>query len=243
MGVQTNMTNRAYRMLETFGADQSITAEEFNAYKYDLAYSTHSLVAARVRELIALDAMGDADMTAAQQVLAAWDLRTNIDSRQAALAVLTIAPIERAIDDGETSPDLREAFKRTIASLKAHFGRIDPRWGEVNRLRRGGLDIAVDGGPDILRAVYGTPQADGTLTGVAGDTLIMFVEWDRMGNLSSRSIHQFGEATLDANSPHYADQAPLFASMKTKPVLFTRAELEGHVKRDYRPGRASPLRP
>jgi penicillin amidase/acyl-homoserine-lactone acylase len=240
MGVQTNMTNRAYRVLETFGADASITAEEFDAYKHDLFYSPRSVMAARVRELIALDAMGDADMTAAQQVLAAWDLRTHVDSRQAALAVLTIAPIVRAIDDGETPPDLRAAFKQTIASLQVHFGRIDPLWGEVNRLRRGELDIAVDGGPDILRAVYGRPQADGTLTGAAGDTLIMFVEWDRAETLSSRSIHQFGAATLDANSPHYADQAKLFASMKTKPVLFTRAELDGHVKRDYRPGRSVP---
>jgi penicillin amidase/acyl-homoserine-lactone acylase len=68
----------------------------------------------------------------------------------------------------------------------------------------------------------------------------MFVEWDRTGRLSSRSIHQFGAATLDARSPHYADQALLFASMKTKPVLFTRAELDGHVKQDYRPGRSAP---
>jgi penicillin amidase/acyl-homoserine-lactone acylase len=240
MGVQTNMTNRALRVLETYGADASITAGEFDAYKYDLTYSPRSVVAARVRELIALDAAGDADMAAAQELLAAWDLRTNADNRQAALAVLTIAPIVQALDDGETAPDLRAALTRTIASLKTHFGRIDPKWGEVNRLRRGGLDVALDGGPDLLRAVYGTQQADGTLTGAAGDTLIMFVEWDRTGRLSSRSIHQFGAATLDARSPHYADQALLFASMKTKPVLFTRAELDGHVKQDYRPGRSAP---
>jgi penicillin amidase/acyl-homoserine-lactone acylase len=239
MGVQTNMTNRAYRALETFGADTSITAAEFDAYKYDLAYSPRSVMAASVRKLITLDAMGDADLAAAQQVLAAWDLRTNVDSRQAALAVLTIAPIVREIDAGETPPDLRAAFQQTIALLKTHFGRIDPRWGEVNRLRRGEIDLAVDGGPDILRAVYGKAQADGTLSGVAGDTLIMFVEWDSGGKLSSRSVHQFGEATLDADSPHYADQAPLFVSMKTKPVRFTRAELDGHVERDYRPGRSA----
>ena len=71
---------------------------------------------------------------------------------------------------------------------------------------------------------------------VGGDTYIMFVSWDRDGKLSSRSIHQFGSATLDESSPHFADQTPLFAAMKTKPVLFTEAQLQGHVKRDYRPG-------
>jgi len=54
----------------------------------------------------------------------------------------------------------------------------------------------------------------------------------------SRSIHQFGAATLDATSPHYADQSAMFVAHRTKPVLFTEAELNGHVERDYRPGGA-----
>ncbi len=66
----------------------------------------------------------------------------------------------------------------------------------------------------------------------------MFVQWDKEGRLSSRSVHQFGSATLDAASPHYADQTPLFVAMKTKPVLFTREQLAGHVEADYVPGQA-----
>ena len=79
-------------------------------------------------------------------------------------------------------------------------------------------------------------EEDGTLTARAGDTLIMFVEWDRAGKLRSESAHPFGSATMDATSPHYQDQAPLFVAMETKPVRFTRAEREGHMKESYRPG-------
>jgi acyl-homoserine-lactone acylase len=60
----------------------------------------------------------------------------------------------------------------------------------------------------------------------------MFVRWDAAGVVHSDSIHQFGSATLDAASPHYADQTPLFATMRTKPVLFTEDDLRGHVKED-----------
>jgi len=74
------------------------------------------------------------------------------------------------------------------------------------------------------------------LTGAAGDTFIMFVTWDKKGTLTSESIHQFGSATLDQNSTHYADQTPLFVAMKTKPVLFTLTELSGHIESDYQPG-------
>jgi len=77
---------------------------------------------------------------------------------------------------------------------------------------------------------------DGTLTATGGDTFIMFVTWDRQGKLSSDSIHQFGSATLDQNSPHYDDQTPLFVAMKTKPVLFTQAQLAEHIEVAYRPG-------
>ena len=137
-------------------------------------------------------------------------------------------------DDWSLTPGT--SLRRAIASLQTHFGRIDPEWGQVNRFRRGKLDLAIDGGPDTYRAVYGEPQTDGTLTAVDGDTLIMFVTWDRNGRLSSESVHQFGSATLDPRSPHYADQSPLFVAMKTKPVLFTWNELKDHIEADYRPG-------
>jgi penicillin amidase/acyl-homoserine-lactone acylase len=146
-------------------------------------------------------------------------------------------PIGRALEQGEPTPQLRPALDAAIAHLRKHFGRLDPEWGQVNRLRRGKVDLPIAGGPDVFRAVYGKKQDDGTLTAAGGDTFIMFVTWDKAGKLSSRSIHQFGSATLDSASPHYADQAPLFAKMQTKPVLFNRADLKGQIERRYRPGR------
>jgi penicillin amidase/acyl-homoserine-lactone acylase len=231
MGLQTNMTNRAYRALETYGADSSITAAEFEAYKYDLAYSGRSDLAKGIALLLSLPAGDDADLAAAQALMKDWDRRTNRESRAAPLAVLTVLKLVEA----PGTPPLA-ALKATMADLKARFGRIDPQWGEVNRIRRGTVDLPIDGGPDVFRAVYGRPDPDGRLRALAGDTFVMFVTWDRAGQLSSKSIHQFGSATLDAGSPHYADQTPLFAAMKTKPVLFTEAELKGHIVRDYRPG-------
>lgn len=230
MGVQTNMTNRAYRVLETYGRDGAISQASFEAYKYDLAYSTRSDVAHGIQALLALDPKGDADLAAAQALLKGWDLRTDVKSRQAALAVLTLTRIGQSPGGSPIA-----AVKAAMADLKTHFGRIDPEWGEVNRIRRGKVDLAIDGGPDIYRAVYGRPDPDGRLHALAGDTFIMFVTWDRAGRLSSKSIHQFGSATLDTTSPHYADQTPLFAAMKTKPVWFTESQLKGHVARDYRP--------
>jgi len=234
MGIQTNMTNRAYRAEETFGADPAITADAFRTYKFDIAYSARSDIAREIAEVIKIDPGADKDLAAAQALLKTWDRRTDVASRAAALGVLMGTKAEH--EDGRADIAPIEALREAIANLKRHFGRIDPEWGQLNRIRRGTLDLSIDGGPDTYRAVYGAPQKDGTLTADAGDTFIMFVAWDKTGALSSQSIHQFGSATLDPNSPHYADQTPLFVAMKTKPVLFTESELKGAVEEDYRPG-------
>jgi acyl-homoserine-lactone acylase len=234
MGIQSDMTNRAYRAEEMFGTDAAITDEAFRAYKFDLAYSDRSDIAREIAEVVQVDPGSDIDLSAAQVLLKGWDRRTNIGSRAAALAVLMRA--EAAHSDSHSDVPTIDALRHAIKTLKTHFGRIDPEWGQVNRMRRGNLDVPIDGGPDIYRAVYGVAQNDGTLTASAGDTLIMFVTWDKTGALSSDSINQFGSATLDSRSPHYADQTPLFVAMKTKPVLFTQSQLAGNVEADYHPG-------
>ena len=230
MGLQTDMTNRAMRLEETWGADSSVTAGEFEAYKFDVAYSERSQPVQVVATLLKLDPGQDAGLKAAQAVLAGWDRRADQANRGTALAVLTAWKV--AVD--KMQPEA--ALRATMAELMLHFGRFDPAWGEVNRLRRGGVDLPIDGGPDTLRAIYGEAGPDGRLTAMAGDTFIMIVQWDSRGRLSSRSIHQFGSATLDERSRHYADQAPLFARKQFKPVLFWETDLAGHVREDYRPG-------
>ena len=57
----------------------------------------------------------------------------------------------------DTHPDVApiDALRHAISTLKTHFGRIDPEWGQLNRIRRGALDLPIDGGPDVYRAVYG----------------------------------------------------------------------------------------
>ena len=239
LGIQTNMTNRAWRAFENFGGDSHITDESFRRYKFDLTYSEQSKEMGIVRTLLALDPGGDADLIAAQALLRGWDRRMDVHNRAAALVSLVTLPILAADTDssgpGESPAALKARLKTAIDSLKSHFGRLDPEWGQLNHIRRGKVDLPIDGGADTYRSVWGRPQPDGTLTAVAGDTFIMFVTWDRNGVLASDSIHQFGSATLDATSPHYADQTPLFVAMKTNPVLFTEAQLAGHVKRDYRP--------
>jgi penicillin amidase/acyl-homoserine-lactone acylase len=225
-----DMTNRAWRALELFGPDKAISAQAFDDDKYDVAYSVHSDEVAWVKEVLAIDPKGDADLIAAQAALRSWNGKADLKSR--GMGLVALMWLQRRMHRDWTPLQMLQA---SIPILKKGFGRVDPEWGEVNRIRRGRLDIPVDGGPDTFRALYASPDADGRLHGVNGDSYVMFMDWDRQGRLTDRSVHQFGSATQDPASPHYADQSPLFAAHQTKPVLFTEADLKGQIERDYSP--------
>jgi acyl-homoserine-lactone acylase len=246
LGIETHMNNRAYRLRRLLDADNSISREEFRQIKYDLHYDEDLPGMQKYRRFLAsglnsagLDSAGlnsaDTDLKQAFALLESWDGSTRRDSRAAALALLTLEPLLdfRHKDD---EADLTVSLRKASDHLLTHFGRIDPEFGEVNRLQRGDLEWPLDGGPDILRAVYGAPDPEhGTLINQAGDSYIMFVEWDPQGRVHSSSVHSFGSATLDASSKHYADQSPLFAAMREKPMYLELEELLQHSSRDYTP--------
>jgi len=227
-GIEFRMTNRAVRALELFGSDESITEEEFYEYKYDMSYSKESYAGDVIQRILAAPPSDDPVVREAVEVLRKWDLRTNTENPNAAIGALTIS------FKGAEGPDLMETFADIAHKLKKAHGRVDVPWGEVNRLRRGKVDLALGGGPDIVRAVGGK-FADGRVTGAKGDSYVLFVTWDE-NSVVARSIVPYGTATLDENSPHYADQAPLFAELGTKPVWFNEADIRANLESEYRPG-------
>lgn len=235
-GIETHMTNRALRAMALFGSDDAITWEEFLAYKYDMAYASTSRMGQLVEYVLNASMPADSLTQVAVRYLSEWDLQTNPENPYAALPMLAfraqLTNFTTALDTTNLLPALRDAAQH----LLDHFGRLNVPWGEINRLRRGDVDLPVGGGPDILHAIYGDLQADGRLAGRAGDSYILMVAWDDEGRVRSESIHPFGSATLDATSPHYADQAPPFAERRLKPVWMDEADIRANLERAYRPG-------
>jgi penicillin amidase/acyl-homoserine-lactone acylase len=235
-GIETWLTNRALRALELLGRDNAITREAFERVKFDTRYSARSSVARRLRAL--LDGPPPADPLARQglELLRRWDLATDDQNPAAALALLTLQPKHDDRLPPVSRDELVVGLERAARRLQETFGRLDVPFGATHRLRRGAVDLPVGGGPDTLHAVYAREADDGRQVGWAGDSYVLLVEWDRDGQVHARSIHQYGSATLDGRSPHYADQAPLFVRRELKPVWRTESEVRAHLEREYRPG-------
>jgi penicillin amidase/acyl-homoserine-lactone acylase len=239
MGIQTNMTNRALRIESLFAENQSISREDLHAYKYDNHYAKGSVVDQVIKRLLSLSFEDGSDQQAGQNLLQNWDLGTDKDNKAAALGVLTSSPFVMAIMRDQPEPDLLTVFQNALTQLQRHYGRLDPSWGEVNRLVRDDKSWPLSGAPDVLRAVYGEfDEEAGYQRATAGDSYIMFVEWTPEGKVSSRSIHNFGSATKDETSIHYADQAPIFAAEKDRKLPLDMDSLMTEKTSDKRIGRA-----
>jgi acyl-homoserine-lactone acylase len=237
-GFPTRMTNRADRGLELFAELGPISEQEFYAIKHDKSFSANSRSMRFINKLIALD-LGTAKplYQDAQQVIAQWDRNTNIENRGAALSSCVIGSEWLAEQKGLPEPDAMAELIRCADLLITKTGRLDPLWGDVSRHVRGKLNLPVGGGPDTLRAIYGLRMKDdGFLTNVAGDGLYYLLSWDADGEQKIRGIHQYGAATLDETSPHYADQAQDYVDEVLHDPLFNAAIRADKIERRYRPG-------
>ncbi|MEQ9504970.1 MAG: acylase [Hyphomonas sp.] len=238
MGLQTNQSNRSLRVIQLTGDNDPIGEERLLAIKFDNKYAQGSEADEVVKAVLAIDWSAEPEMAEAAALLASWDYDTDAASRTAALGSLTTS---RAITEkytGLKAPAPDTAFRDAVAWLKLHHGRIDPEWGEVNRLVRGSVNLPISGGPDTLRAVYPKEiRDDGQLHMSAGDTWIALVEWDADGRQTARVVSPYGSATLDEASPHYADQALLFVEEDWRTALLTKAEVAADAERTYRPGK------
>jgi penicillin amidase/acyl-homoserine-lactone acylase len=130
-------------------------------------------------------------------------------------------------------------LKGFASRLLERFGRLDPTWGEVMRLRRGTLDLALNGGPDALRDIEFTARLgnDGTVFAIGGDALTVLSTWNRNGVWQVESVVPYGSSAVDGTR-HSSDQAPLFADGKLKSVPLTTEALMAETTQIERPGKA-----
>ena len=237
-GWPTRMTNRADRGLELLAELSPISEQEFYDIKHDKSFSTQSRSMAFLNQASTLDFSAQPQKYQdAQQLIANWDRNTNIENRGAAMSTCVIGSEWIAEQKGKPEPDIREELIRCTDLLLSKVGRLDPLWGDVSRHVRGDLNLPVGGGPDTLRAIYGLGmEEDGFLTNVAGDGLYYLLSWDAEGNQKVRGIHQYGAATLDKSSPHYADQAQDYVDEVLHDPLFDDELRADKTIRRYRPG-------
>ncbi|MGE0742170.1 MAG: penicillin acylase family protein [Hyphomonadaceae bacterium] len=217
--IETYITNRGYRAVETLSPLRRISDADLLAAKFDVTASERSRQVEAINRILAAN---DPDLVEIQAALRAWDRRSDAANTGAALANIMFFPIYTARRIGAPEPDPIDTARAAAAYLRTHFGRLDPAWGEVLRLRRGDVDLPLDGAPDTLRAIRWVEEPDGRLNADFGDGLMIVMDWAPDGALSTRIISQWGASEHD-DSPHYSDQSAMFARHEWRSIEINAA--------------------
>jgi acyl-homoserine-lactone acylase len=195
--------------------------------------------------------------------LRAWDLRYSLASTTTSLAIYwaqdlwtTYQPAAKAkevqvldyIQAAITPLQRLEALERAVARLTTDFGNWQTPWGEINRFQRLSGDVVQpfdDSKPSLpvpfasanwgSLAAYGMSSRQKTkhIYGERGNSFVAAVEFGP--HIKARSILAGGESG-DPASPHFYDQAAMYARGEFKDVLFYKADVEKNLERRYHPG-------
>jgi acyl-homoserine-lactone acylase len=134
------------------------------------------------------------------------------------------------------APRAADAFAWAVAETERRHGAWDVAWGDVHRVRRGSVDVPVGGCSGMLgcfRVLSFRDVEDGKREVIGGDGWVLAVEFT--DPVRAYSVLAYGQSNR-ADSPHFSDQAELFARNQMKRVAFTEAEIERQLIRRYRPG-------
>jgi acyl-homoserine-lactone acylase len=128
------------------------------------------------------------------------------------------------------------ALRMAMEDLAAEGIAPDARWGDVHRVVRGSVDEPVSGCEGELgcfRTLSFAVLADGRRAVNRGDGWVFAVEFG--SEPRGYSILAYGQSSLE-ESPHYDDQAAMFARDEMKPMLWNDEQIQRAVLRRYRPG-------
>ncbi len=140
-------------------------------------------------------------------------------------------------------------FQLTLDQLVEDFGDWNVPWGEVNRFQRlsGDLDASFDDSkPSIpvglTTARWGHLAAYGMrgqhnvkkIYGTRGNSFVAAIEFGE--KVRAKTILAGGQSS-DPNSPHFNDQAEMYANGEFKEVAFYRQDVESRAEETYQPGK------
>jgi acyl-homoserine lactone acylase PvdQ len=197
-------------------------------------------------------------------LLRTWDLRWSATSAATSLAVFWGEEVGRRVaaeartagqspDDyaatRATPEELLKALAAATDRLAADFGSWRTPWGAINRYQRLTGDIVQafsDAKPSIpvgftsarwgSLASFGARTYPGTkrMYGTSGNSFVAVVEFgDRV---RARAVTAGGQSG-DPSSAHFNDQALRYSTGDLREVYFYRSQLDGHIERQYHPGR------
>ncbi len=211
----------------------------------EVFFSNRNLTGELVRDpLVAACRGGGADLAAACDVLAAWDLRADAASRGAVLfrevwrrlgsGAAFATPFSK--DDPLGTPsglatdrvDVPAAIRAAVQDLQGKGIALDVPLGELQYEVRGEERLPMSGCPDTegcFNILTTRRNEQGVYEPYTGSSFVMAAELTDDGP-RGQAILRYSQSE-NPSSAHYADQTRLYAQERWLPLRFTEREIKG----------------
>ncbi len=238
-------TNRGFRSREILESLSHVNYETVKKLKYDHQFPD-SMVFLKNYPIMELFRMRPQDHPDVADVITKfnnWNFRGDSTDMNAAVIVTTFYELYHdntySVEDIRENDSIRQVFflknlRAAKERLVKHFGSIDIPLGKVQVLSRGGVDLAINGGPDAIRAVYSQKRDDGKLPMFVGDGLVQIVKFTKNGP-EIETISPYG-ASNKPNGKHYTTQMKMFVAEQMKPMSLNKDEVYRNASEVYHPG-------
>lgn len=196
-------------------------------------------------------------------LLQKWDKKSGLNSVETTLAIFWAQNLRKSALDApdrngmniyeymakKAPPQMHlSALKKAVETLHTDFGSLKVPFGKVNRFQRINGDITQtfddhkpSTGVGFASSRWGSLPSFAAqkyphtkaMYGKGGNSFVAFVEFGE--KIRAKSITA-GGLNSNPNSPHFNDQAEMYANGEFKDVHFYREDVENNAKSVYRPG-------
>jgi acyl-homoserine-lactone acylase len=238
MGFETYDNNRSTRLKTLIDQYDKLDYTDFKVIKYDREYPRpYHFNWMNIDYLDKLKPEDHPEVKNLIQRLHKWDRKADANSLGAGtFAILydQLRPFYRQLPSPKIFPPstLIKALKNTKDYMIKHFGTLEVRLGDYQKLVRG-KEIPIFGLPDVITAMAAQPYKDGKVKVVSGESYIELVRFTDKGP-EIESIISYGSSD-HKDSPHYNDQMELYAQFKTKKMTLDKETVRANAKRIYHP--------
>jgi acyl-homoserine-lactone acylase len=238
-GWETMENNRSIRFRERFEALPKIDFQTFKDIKFDRRYPEKLSFMYPLDALFSLKEGGDNQINDLLKTLKSWDYLGTAESKGAAVFLLVYEYLAKKLRGQEARPITPEEGMQALEYAKKYlldyFGRTDLALGDIQKLVRGTKEFPVGGLPDLLAPQWSRPIDGGKRKIVGGDAYVMLVKFPKDALPIIETVNTYG-ASAHSDSPHFADQVPLFLAQKTKPMYLDKQTVMARALRIYSPG-------
>ena len=237
-GWETNQNNRSVRVMQMIPQGK-IDYETFKKIKFSRQLPESLQYMYGVDTMFLMKKSDYPQLDTLLQVLQTWDRKGEADSKGAAIFLLIYENVSAAMRGKEPQQLTRIQCEKTLLEvrdyMRKHFGTVDLRLGDIQKLVRGDKEYPGPGLPDLLAPEWGVPWKDGKRRITGGDAYVAMVRFPKTGLPIIETVNTYG-ASSKKGSPHFDDQVPLFLKQELKPMTLDKAKVMAEAKRIYHPG-------